>query len=305
MEIIRDIDSAQLHDTVLTTGNFDGVHLGHQYLITQLVEAARKVNKKSVVVMFDPHPREVLQGHVLSYLSFPEYKYAQMAKLGVDVLVIIAFDMALSKWGTEDFVNKILVDKLGMSTFMVGFNHNLGNPKKPADLQHMGDLYGFDVVRAEAFLCKEQSVSSSIIRNSILEGHVSQANLLLGKPYILPCHVTTGMKVGRTIGFPTANLALRFPKMLIPKDGVYAAQLQVGCEMFNGMLQIGHRPTLNDKRGLTIEIHLFDFAADLYNQDVDLLFVQYVRENIKFQSVDQLKAQLVNDELNIRLLFSN
>lgn len=305
MEIIRDIYSVQLKDTVLTTGNFDGVHLGHQYLITQMVEAAHKVSKKSVVVMFDPHPREVVQGHILSYLSFPEYKYEQIARLGVDVLVIIAFDVALSKWGTEEFIKKILVDRLGMSTFMVGFNHSLGNPTKPANLQDMGTCYGFDVVRAEAFHYLERSVSSSIIRRSILDGQVSEANLLLGKPYVLPCRVITGMKVGRTIGFPTANLALRFPKMLIPKDGVYAAQLKVGTDIFDGMLQVGYRPTLDDERGLTIEIHLFDFSSDLYEQDVDLLFVQYVRDNIKFPSVDELKTQLVLDKTKIRLLFTD
>lgn len=302
MQIFKDIDLLDLKNTVVTTGNFDGVHLGHQFLLRQLVSMAHDKGSQSVVVMFYPHPREVLSSGKIDfyYLSSQEDKYRIFEQCGVDVVVQIPFNKELAQWSADDFVKKILVDKLGMSLFLVGYDHRLGNPKSDTRVAPLAEKYGFKMKECRSFVTEVGNVSSSIVREHILTGKVKQATLLLGRPYAMKCTVVEGEKVGRSIGYPTANLVPIYEKHVVPLEGVYVVQVQIGSRMFGGMLQIGHRPTLDDGRGRTVEVHIFDFNDNIYGQEVDVFFVKFIRLNQRFESLEDLKAQLRDDELSAR-----
>lgn len=298
MQIFKDIESIQLKNTVVTTGNFDGVHLGHQFLLGQLVKHAKATHRQSVVVMFFPHPREILSGgkSTLSYLSSQEDKYEMFEQCGVDVVVQIPFSLELAKWTADEFVKNILIDKLGLSLFLVGFDHKLGNPKSDTRVRPLADKYGFEMKECRSFESPVGEVSSSIVRECLIQGDCAKAAKLLGRPYSMQCTVVEGKKVGRSIGYPTANLSPIYQKSLVPAEGVYAVQVLHKQKKYGGMLQVGHRPTLDDGRGLTIEVHIFDFAEDIYTQTIDVSFVYFLRKNQKFSGIDALRLQLKDDE---------
>lgn len=303
MQVIKDIRDLQLADTVVTTGNFDGIHLGHQFVLNQLVDLAHRQDCRSVLVMFSPHPREVLgYGGEVQYLSSADDKLELIEACGVDVVVQVHFDLELASWGSDDFVKKILLDKLGMTHFLVGYDHRLGNPKKSVSLDVLAEKYGFSLELCLPFELEFGKISSSIIREKLLIGDVLWAAQLLGRPYSLKCTVVRGQKLGRTISFPTANLVPVAEKMLIPGEGVYAVRVLVRGELCNGMMQIGHRPTLDDGRGLSIEVHLFDFDKCIYDDEVEVFFVEGVRSNKRFENIEALRLQLVNDEKQIRAI---
>lgn len=298
MQIFKDIDFSKLKNTVVTTGNFDGVHLGHQYLLRQLVSLAHEQGKQSVVVMFYPHPREVLSSDVsgFSYLSTQEDKYSIMETCGVDIVVQVPFNKALAQWSAEDFVSKILINQIGMTTFLVGHDHRLGNPKSDNRIAPLSEKYGFLMIECDAFSTPVGNVSSSIVRKCLLDGQVEKVQQLLGRPYTLKGTVVEGKKIGRTIGFPTANVKPRSEKCLLPAEGAYAVRVEVKGVVYGGMLQIGHRPTLDDGRGLTVEVHLFDFDFMIYDDLINISFIAFLRANQHFSSVDALKKQLFFDK---------
>lgn len=303
MQIFKDIDLVQLNNTVVTTGNFDGVHLGHQYLLNRLVEHARGTDRQAVVVMFYPHPREVLSKGVgdFSYLSSQEDKYSMFERCGVDVVMQIPFSLELAKWSADQFVKRILIDKLGMSLFLVGFDHRLGNPKSDTRVAPLAEKYNFEMKECSSFVSPVGEVSSSIVKESLELGDVERTASLLGRKYAIRCIVVEGMKVGRSIGYPTANLRAVFSKKLIPAEGVYAVQIDFQGEVYGGMLQVGYRPTLDDGRGLTVEVHIFDFEKNIYGQQLVVKFVSFLRKNQKFSDINALRLQLKDDERLARI----
>jgi len=302
MQIYKGINQLSLKDTVVTTGNFDGVHLGHQFLLNELVALAKASRRLSVVVMFYPHPREVLStGDTdFRYLSSQEDKYAIFEQCGVDVVVQIPFDKELSRWTAEEFVTKVLLDKLGMSLFLVGYDHRLGNPKSDTRILPLAEKYGFEMQECRSFITDFGEVSSSIVRDKLLAGEVERAAQLLGRPYAMACVVEVGKQVGRSIGYPTANLKPTYAKHLLPAEGVYAVKVMVDNVEYGSMLQIGHRPTLDDGRGLTIEAHIFDFADNIYGHTISIHFLHFLRQNRKFPDIESLRAQLKEDERTAR-----
>ncbi len=300
MQIFKELEDVFLKNTVVTTGNFDGVHLGHRFLIERLVSLAKARECQSVLVMFYPHPREVLGNTSFRYLSSPERNIGIFEEYGVDVVVQVAFTKELATWSAEDFVKKVLVDRLGMSYFLVGYDHHLGNPQKKTDFKTLSQKYKFELEQALPYEKNEVLVSSSVIRKALSEGDVKQAKQLLGREYAMRYRVVEGQKIGRSIGFPTANLQPIFEKHLIPAEGVYAVQVLYDREYYGGMLHIGQRPTLNDGRGLTIEVNIFDFNRDIYNKIVDVCFVAFLRENRRFETIEELQQCLQVDAENTK-----
>lgn len=302
MKLLKSCKDWKAGSSAITTGNFDGVHLGHRFLLKQLVQRARDLEVPAVVVMFYPHPKQVLNPDAAPYLYLTNetQRLALMSECGVDYVVQLSFDKAMSNWSAEDFVKTILMDQLKMVFFLMGYDHRLGNPKYNNDVSLLAAKYEFELQRGEPYYCKDTLVSSTVVRNALGLGRVDQAELLLGRSYGFSCRVVGGKRIGRTIGYPTANLVPLYAHMLLPKVGVYVVRLMVkGC-WYGGMMQLGHRPTLDDDRGLTLEVHIFDFDEDIYDQEVELAFCKYLRGTEKFKSIGDLLNQLKNDEITAR-----
>ena len=297
-------------DPVVTMGVFDGVHLGHRMLLNRVVAEADKSRSDAVVVTFDPHPRIVLTGDPshLRFLTDIGERVNLLRQTGIGHLVIIPFTHELSRMTAGEFVESILCRHLGLRHLITGFNHHFGR-------RHEGDsntIIGcsgrmdFRVTREEAFMIDGEAVSSSSIRRLLEGGDVRKASAMLGYDYSLKGTVVSGKRIGRGMGFPTANIAPSFIYKLIPGSGVYAVETQVeGDQAWHAaMLNIGVRPTIteNDARP-TIEAHIIDFDADLYGKTVTVRFRDRLRDEMRFDNIDALAAQLARDrELTIALL---
>lgn len=284
---------------VVTTGTFDGVHLGHKTIIDRLIQSAKAMQGESVVVSFDPHPRQVLYPNdsSLKLLQTTEEKAARLEALGVDHLLILKFDKAFSEMRSDAFIRQVLVDAIGTRKLVVGYDHHFGKNREGSfeNLRQQGLIHGFEVEEIPAHDIDQVAVSSTLIRKALTLGDVHQAANYLGYPYRLSGEVVTGNQLGRTLGFPTANLRIFSPLKLIPAAGVYAVKASDGVKMHNGMLNIGYRPTLTHDTELSVEVHLLGFAGDLYGKQIDVHFVQRIRDEKRFSGKDELVAQLQSD----------
>ena len=300
MTPFQGIDSFKTNEkTVVTIGTFDGVHLGHHKIIEQLIAAAKQENCKSVILTFFPHPRLVLQGdNAIQLLNTIEERTALLAQTGVDYLIIHPFDQAFSALSAEQFIKTILVEKLNVKKIIVGHDHRFGHNRTANfdDLVQYGKQYGFAVDQIEAETYQAVNVSSTKIRNALHTADVKLANAYLGHCYQLSGTVAQGNQLGRTIGFPTANLQLETANKLIPKNGVYLVQSNMHSNVVYGLMNIGIRPTINGNTQ-TIEVHFLDFNEDLYGQKITVELLDYLRDEIKFDSITDLKAQLKKDRL--------
>lgn len=306
MKVYRSIDEFKALDrAVATTGTFDGVHLGHQKILQQLVETARRVDGESVLLTFDPHPRKVLQPDVELYLlQSVEEKIQRLEATGLDHLIIHPFTKEFSRTKSLEFVREILVNKIGVKHLVIGYDHHFGRNREGSfdHLKEFGPIYGFDVQEIDALDVDEVNVSSTKIRQALQQGDVERALDFLGHPYTLCGRVVKGEQVGRTLGFPTANLALSFTDKLLPAHAVYAGHALVNGQRFKAMANIGSRPTLAAERP-TIEVHLFDFEGDLYGQDLVFELHHKLRGVQRFDSLELLQAQLAKDkEQSLQLL---
>lgn len=293
-------ENLKLIAPVVTLGVFDGVHRGHKTLLDILVSRAKEAKGESVVITFSPHPRLVLEtdNHNLSFLTTLEEKKALIEKAGVDHLVILEFNNEFSKIEACDFVKKILAEKVGTKHLVIGHNHHFG-------LRGEGDfntimkcsgLLDFKVEQVPGYTSEEATVSSSRIRATLLKGNVEEANSLLGYSYSLTGSVVTGRQIGRSLGFPTANISPDDKNKLIPGDGVYAVEINIDKILYKGMLSIGSNPTVNDDRNVkTIEVHILDFEEDIYGKRVTVIFRKWLREEKKFDSIRQLTDQMMLD----------
>jgi len=289
-------------------GNFDGVHRGHQAIIDHVNGLARGYDGESVLITFWPHPRVVLQPHLvnsLKFLTLMDEKKEILHKTGLDHLIIIPFTEVFSGLSYRQFIKDYLVYGLNMRHLVLGFNHQFGKNREGRfeNVQELATEFDFKVDKVGQLSINEELVSSSSIRNLILAGNVSKANACLGYNYFIDGQVGTGKKLGRTIGFPTANIQHISQKKLIPADGVYAVQLKIAGKNHNGMVNIGTRPTVNsDHSGKSIEVHIFDFSDDIYSRKIRLYFLDRIRDEKKFSGLEELKAQLVHDESAAREL---
>lgn len=299
MKIFNSIqDFKTTSGTIVTLGTFDGVHIGHRKIIERLVQNT-DANTESIVLTFFPHPRMVLQGDSeIKLLNTIEEKAFLLEKNGLDNLVIHPFDQAFSRLTAEEFVKNILVDIFNIKKIIIGHDHRFGRNRTANidDLIVFGALYNFEVEQISPQEIDEVSVSSTKIRNSLLDGNIELANNYLGYSYFLTGAVVKGKQLGRTIDFPTANLSIKENYKLIPQNGVYVVSSIIDGKKVYGMMNIGFNPTVNGE-GQTIEIHYFDFAEDLYDKELRVSILSRIRSEQKFESVLKLKEQLALDKI--------
>ena len=292
---------------IVTIGTFDGMHLGHQKIIKQLIQSAKEIDGESVLITFYPHPRSVIiSNEPIKLLQNQAEKINKLEELGLDNLVIIPFTNEFSKQTAIEFIQGIIKDKLNCHTLVIGYDHHFGNNREGnlIFLQENAKKFHLEIIEIPAREIDAIKISSTKIRNSLLEGDIQTANSFLGYPYEISGVVVSGQQLGRTIGFPTANISLNDSNKLIPKHGVYAVKTEIhGKERF-GMLNIGINPTVQDTSSIKLEVHLFDFSADLYNESITLQLINYIRPEHKFDSIDALTKQLKKDEIFVRDYFS-
>lgn len=283
---------------VATIGFFDGVHRGHQFLIRRVKELAAERGIQSVVITFPRHPREVMQpGFHVDLLSTPAEKRAMLRAQGVNHVVELPFSEELSRLSAREFMVEVLQKRLHVEVLVIGYDHRFGHNRSEGfeDYQRYGREIGMDVVHAEACVVDGVTVSSSVIRSFLKGGEVAIASRCLGYRYYLDGTVVKGFHVGHKLGFPTANLKVNDPNKLVPADGVYAVWVRVDEHTYGGMLNIGFRPTLDNGHERTIETYILHFAGDVYGRPIRLTFVQRIRNEQKFDSLEELQHQLQTD----------
>lgn len=304
MKVFHSISQfASNNKTVVTLGTFDGVHLGHQKIIQRLLNAGLE----SVVLTFSQHPRSVLhKDSNVKLLNTKEEKIALLEKYGIDNLIIQNFDTKFSELSGEAFVKNILVEQLNIQKIIIGYDHRFGNNRSSDihDLIYFGKKYHFDVEQISAKEIDDISVSSTKIRNAIEEGDIKLANEYLGYPYTFSGLVIKGKQLGRVIGFPTANLELNDSRKILPKNGVYIVNGYWDNNCHQGMMNIGVKPTV-DGQNLTIEVHFLDLNQDLYDKEIEIQVLDFLREERKFDSLDALKQQLSEDKSSSKRFFLN
>lgn len=305
MKVISDINHQPLPPSVATIGFFDGVHRGHRFLINQIKEVAAKDGLCSALVTFPVHPRQVIQtSYRPQLLSSPQEKLELLASTGIDYCILLPFTTELSLLSAREFM-QLLRDQFNIRTLIVGYDHRFGHNRSESfeDYCRHGEELGIYIVRARAYTDGEDKISSSVIRQLLKEGDVGRAAKFLGYNYYLDGTVVDGYKVGRKIGFPTANLKVDCPNKLIPSEGVYAVYVYVEGKKWAGMLNIGHRPTLNNGTDLSIEVNILHFSDDIYHKEMRLEFVKFLRPEEKYDTVDALIAQMhIDREETARLL---
>ncbi len=308
MRIYTELESFQAKKPVVTIGVFDGVHKGHKAIISNLVNRAKEIGGESVVVTLWPHPRIVLKKDVenLRLLNCLEEKKWLLEKQQIDHLVILPFTEELSRLTACDFIKDILVDKIGVEHLLIGYDHHFGKGGKGnfRDVEACSAKYNFQVERLDAKSEEGTEISSTVIRDALLDGNLIKANQYLGYFYFIMGRVIGGNRIGQKIGFPTANIEPHDPYKLIPKDGVYAIKANPDKKTLKGMLNIGYRPTVGGQRNkVSIETHFFDFDEDIYNKEITIHMIQRIREEKKFANVDELVEQLkVDKESSLQIL---
>jgi len=286
--------------TILTLGTFDGVHIGHKKILERITQNTENGKYESLVLTFFPHPRMVLQEKSeIKLLNTIAEKTKLLEATGIENLIIHPFNESFSRLTAEEFVHSILVDQFQIQKIIIGHDHRFGRNRTANidDLIAFGAEYGFEVEQISAQEIQDVSVSSTKIRKALDEGNMALANDYLGYDYFLSGEVVKGKQLGRTIGFPTANIQIGEDYKLIPKIGVYAVKAIVDQKEVFGMMNIGFNPTVNGQKQ-TIEVHLFDFDEDIYGKQIEVSLLKYLREEQKFGSVDLLKEQLNQDKLN-------
>ena len=291
-------DFTSTKKTILTLGTFDGVHIGHKKILNKLTQNTENEKYESLVLTFFPHPRMVLQEHSdIKLLNTIAEKIDLLKKIGIENLVIHPFDETFSRLTAEEFVSSILVDRFHIQKIIIGHDHRFGR-NRTADIDDLiafGKQYDFEVEQISVQEINEISVSSTKIRNALLEGNMALANEYLGYEYVLTGIIIKGKQLGRTIGFPTANLKIEENYKLIPQNGVYIVKSIINEQTVFGMMNIGFNPTVDGQKQ-SIEIHYFDFNADLYNQKISISILHRIRSEQKFESVELLKEQLEKDK---------
>jgi riboflavin kinase/FMN adenylyltransferase len=288
--------------TYVTIGTFDGVHFGHQKIIEKLIDEAKKADKKSVVLTFFPHPRMVLQKDVsLELINTIEERSTLLEKTGLDYLIIHPFSKEFSRMTALEFVRDILVNQLNISKLIIGYDHHFGKNREGniTQLTEYSHLYDFKVEEIPAQDIDDVSVSSTKIRRALATGNLKTANNFLGYNFMLNGNVVNGKKLGGKIGYPTANIDIKESYKLIPKTGVYIVKSTIDEKTVFGMMNIGNRPTVNGNHQ-TIEVHFFDFNQNLYDQNLTIELIYFLRDEEKFDSVEILIQQLKIDEETAR-----
>jgi riboflavin kinase/FMN adenylyltransferase len=290
----------KLENAVVTIGTFDGVHFGHQKILKRLCELAKVTGGESVILTFFPHPRLIIdpENQQLKMINTVEEKAKILANLGVDHLIITPFTRDFSNLSPAEYIKQILIDTIGVKNIIVGYDHRFGKDRQGgmSDLQEFAGIYGFAIEEIPEQDINDVAVSSTKVRTALLEGDVALAASYLGYNFSIHGRVIKGDKIGRTIGFPTANIFVEETYKLIPSDGIYAVTVELNAVVYKGMAYIGQRPTIN---GMTrnIEVNIFDFSQEIYGQLITMNFLKFLRHDVKFTGLEALKDQLHDDKL--------
>ena len=307
MKEINNSEKFKINNPVITSGTFDGLHLGHQKVISHTIKIARENNGTPVILTFWPHPRLVLRKGNFNLINTFEEKNQIFKDLGVEHVYYQKFTPEFAQLSSEEYVRTLLVEKFGVHTLVVGYDHQFGK-ERTGKFETLGDLalkYGFALEKVDALNVNSLSVSSTKIRNLIEKGSVCESNEMLGYDYYMEGKVVEGHKIGHKLGFPTANILLSDAKKLIPGDGVYAVYAKVNEGIYKGVLSIGFRPTFPDQlHERSIEVHLFGFSQNIYNTPVSVYFIKKLREEIKFNTVDDLISQMHLDKENAKTMLT-
>lgn len=295
------IEKINIHKPVVTIGSFDGVHLGHLSVIRCLKDCAGRIGGESVIITFEPHPREVLypEEKKPGILTTLEEKIAILEADGIQHLIILPFTRELGGLSYDDFVKQLLIDKIGMAGLVIGYDHRFGKDRTGnyESLLHLSEQFHFFLEKLPVFEANDVNISSTKIRNALAIGDITCVNAFLGYRYSLTGEVIEGKKLGRSIGFPTANLQLPDERKLLPALGVYAVSVYVGGIQYHGLLNIGIRPTVSTAGTLSLEVHLFDFTGNLYGETLTVSLIERLRGERKFDDINELKLQLEKDKL--------
>lgn len=299
----------QFINPVLTIGTFDGVHSGHMAILNELKQQAKAIAGETIVITFHPHPRRILNNaDAPALLTSLDERIERFQSLGIDHLVVVPFDPAFSELKAEEYVEQFIVSHFHPKLIIIGNDHRFGKSRSGdfSLLSKMGNSFGYQVMEIPEQVLNASRVSSTNIRHALLNGDIKLANQLLTYPYQLTGKVVVGDKLGRTLGFPTANLAINDSDKLIPASGVYAVAVQLKKDEktrnLKGMMNIGYRPTVNGKER-RIEVHIFSFDEDIYNETLSVSLLAYTRKEMKFAGLEALKEQLHKDKAEISALF--
>ena len=285
-------------ESILTIGTFDGVHIGHNKILKRLIQDSKKNNLSSLVMTFFPHPRMILnKSHEIKMIDTIDEKINLLEKTGLDNLIIHPFDNNFSKIRAKEFVEEILVKKLKIKEIIIGYDHKFGKDREASveDLKKFGKDYMFTVKEIPAQEIDSIAISSTKIRNAILNGEIEKCNKFLGRNFILTGKVVYGEGLGKKIDFPTANIEIKETYKIIPKNGVYLVKTKINSNTYFGMMNIGIRPTVGGTNK-SLEIHYFNFKDNIYGKNVSIEIIKKIRDEEKFSSIDQLKIQLKKDE---------
>ena len=308
MKIFDDVNNIPpFKNAVITIGTFDGVHKGHQKIIAQLIDEAKKIDGETVIITFYPHPRQVINpDSKIEFLNDIKEKATLLEAAGVDNLVVINFNESFANLSAEEYINEFLIKTFNPRKIVIGYDHRFGKGRTGdyTLLEQAGAKNGFEVIELSAQLLNQITISSTKIRNALYEGNISLANNLLGYTFSFSGKVVEGNKLGRTIGFPTANIQLDSEEKIIPINGVYAVQVIVNQSFYNGMMNIGFRPTVDGKKR-TIEVNIFDFDQDIYGESIVVKLLHYIRSEVKFNGIDALKEQLNKDSIVVKDMLPN
>lgn len=302
MKIIYDIDNEYNSvPKVVTIGFFDGLHIGHRFLIDRLRTIAKEHNMASGIITFSEHPRKVLHSEYCPQLIMSQSeKIRELEKMDIDYCYLLRFTMALASLSAKEFIQKILKQKIGASVLLVGYDHRFGKNREEGFDEYVeyGKEVGMEVLQLPPHSEKNKLVSSSAIRREILSGNMESAALMLTHPFCIEGTVVEGFKIGRELGFPTANLRLSDSDKILPPDGVYVVRLLIDMRhpVYGGMLYIGERPTFDNGKKRSIEVNIFDFNGDIYGKQVSVEFLRKIRDDIRFEDKDALKRQIENDK---------
>lgn len=309
MQIHRNPDQLPaFRNAVVTIGTFDGVHMGHRQIIDKLIAEARACNGETVIITFHPHPRKVVSSTILGVrlINTLDEKIELLEKLGVDHLVIVPFTDAFANQEAEDYVSQFLVNRFRLHTIIIGYDHRFGKERRGDYrlLEQLAPVYGFQLKEIPKHVLDEISISSTRIREALLEGQVERASGLLGYPFFFTGTVVHGDKLGRKLGYPTANLRVEDEEKIIPANGIYAVYASLlpdthtePSALLKGMMSIGFRPTVDGKKRV-IEVNLFDFDRTIYDKQLRVHVKKYLRQEVKFDSLDELVKQIDQDKID-------
>ncbi len=305
MEIITDIDNLNIIPMAATIGSFDGLHKGHVAMINELRSVAEQRGMPVCVITFARHPRILFGAECEPFLlTTNSEKVTLLEELGVERCILLEFDSYMASMSAERFMKEVLKEKLGVELLAVGYDHHFGRPQETEegieDYVKYGKALGIEVFRTEQYLLDGSKVSSSQVRRALAAGDMQAAANLLGRPYSLQGTVGHGAALGRTIGFPTANVVLGDEIKMLPRDGVYEVEVLVACERYKGVMNIGVKPTLQGVNVRTAEVHILDFSADIYNEKIAVEFVRRLRDEQSFGSVDALRLQIGVDVARVK-----